>query len=92
MSNGELIQSAEQSGYEILLTCDQNVRYQQNLTRRKISMIPSALGRTSPGWFEFIEIAPPPKRRWLTSSKGVIKAGIFLRIGRRSRRPGQRSN
>ncbi len=39
ISNGELIHSAEQAGYEILLTCDQNVRYQPILTNRKISMI-----------------------------------------------------
>ncbi len=39
ISNGELISSAEQSGCEILITCDQNVRYQQNLTDRKIAMV-----------------------------------------------------
>ena len=82
ISNGELIQSAEQEGYEILITCDQSVRYQQNLTQRQISMIVlgsniwpsvrskageimSALAKVSPGSFEFIEIAPPPKRRHL---------------------------
>ena len=86
ISNGELIESAEQAGYEILVTCDQNVRYQQNLTYRKISMIvlgsniwlgvqpkvteiTAALARASPGSFEFIEIAPPPKRRRLSPAK-----------------------
>ena len=85
ISNGELISCAEQARYEILITCDQNVRYQQNLTNRKISMvvlgstiwplasvrqkvaeITLAVGRVSPGSFEFIEIAPPPKRRRLS--------------------------
>jgi hypothetical protein len=62
---------------------DQNVRFQQNLTHRRISMVvlgsniwPSvrqkvaeitlAVAGASPGSFEFIEIAPPPKRRRLS--------------------------
>jgi hypothetical protein len=61
---------------------DKNVPYEQNMARRKISMvvlgsniwpsirpkiaeIAAALKRVSPGSFEFIEIAPPPKRRRL---------------------------
>jgi hypothetical protein len=33
VSNGELISCAEKFGYQILLTCDQNVRYQQKPDR-----------------------------------------------------------
>lgn len=81
ISNGELIRCAEEAGYQIIVTCDQSIQYQQNMTRRKISMIvlgsnvwpavepkipiAAALKRVSPGSFEFIEIAPPPKRRRL---------------------------
>ena len=82
VSNGDLITCAEKAGYQILLMCDQNIQYQQNMARRKISMvvlgsniwptirpriaeIVAALKRVSPGSFEFIEIAPPPKRRRL---------------------------
>ena len=39
LGNGELLARAEASGFDVLLTCDQNVQYQQNLTRRKISMV-----------------------------------------------------
>ena len=39
ISNGELISCAEEAGYEIMLTCDQNIQYQQNMARRKISMV-----------------------------------------------------
>lgn len=39
LSNGELIARTEKAGYQIFLTCDQNLRYQQNLTHRSISMI-----------------------------------------------------
>lgn len=39
ISNGELISLAELAGYQILLTCDQNLSYQQNLENRTLSMI-----------------------------------------------------
>jgi hypothetical protein len=39
ISNGEPIVSAERAGYQILLTCDQNVRHQRNLAHRRISMV-----------------------------------------------------
>jgi len=39
MKNGELIQQAEQAGYELLLTTDKNISYQQNLKRRTIAII-----------------------------------------------------
>lgn len=37
--NGELIAAAESAGFEILLTTDKNIRYQQNLTGRKIAFV-----------------------------------------------------
>jgi hypothetical protein len=37
--NGELIAAAEAEGFEILLTTDKNMRYQQNLTDRKIAFV-----------------------------------------------------
>ncbi len=37
--NGELIQQAEAAGYEVLLSTDKNIRYQQNLTGRKIALV-----------------------------------------------------
>jgi hypothetical protein len=37
--NGELIQRAEDAGYELLLSTDKNIRYQQNLTERKIALV-----------------------------------------------------
>src|SRR5882762_8785538 len=37
--NGDLIKSAEQAGYEILVTTDQNLKYQQNLRDRKIAIV-----------------------------------------------------
>ena len=39
VANGLLIAQAEQAGYELLITTDQNIRYQQNLDIRKIAIL-----------------------------------------------------
>jgi len=38
ISNGELLRLAEAEGFDALITTDQNLRYQQNLTGRKIAI------------------------------------------------------
>ena len=38
LRNGDLINVAEQHGFEVLVTTDRNIRYQQNLTARKIAL------------------------------------------------------
>jgi len=37
--NGQLIAEAEAAGFELLLTTDKNMRYQQNLAGRKIAFV-----------------------------------------------------
>lgn len=37
--NGDLLDAAEAAGFDLLLTADKNLRYQQNLTGRKISIV-----------------------------------------------------
>ena len=39
LTNGELLEVAEGAGFEVLLTTDKNMRYQQNLTIRKIAFV-----------------------------------------------------
>jgi hypothetical protein len=39
LTNGELIAAAEGAGFEVLLTTDKNMRYQQNLKGRKIAFV-----------------------------------------------------
>src|SRR5271155_5295334 len=39
ISNGELLNLAESAGFDVLLTTDKRIRYQQNLTRRKIAIV-----------------------------------------------------
>ena len=39
LENGELIDAAEQAGFQIMVTTDKNIRYQQNLTTREIALV-----------------------------------------------------
>ncbi len=39
LENGALMNAAESAGFDVLLTCDQNVRYQQNFTGRKLALV-----------------------------------------------------
>jgi hypothetical protein len=39
ISNGDLLKLAEAEGFELLLTTDKRIRYQQNLTGRKIAIV-----------------------------------------------------
>ena len=39
LTNGDLLAEAEQAGFEVLLTADKNMRYQQNLTGRRIALV-----------------------------------------------------
>ena len=39
LENGALLDAAEQAGFDMLLTCDQNVRYQQNFAGRKLALV-----------------------------------------------------
>ena len=39
LENGDLIARAEDEGYDILVTTDQNMRYQQNLAGRRLAVV-----------------------------------------------------
>ena len=39
LPNGDLLDSAELDGYELLITTDQNIRYQQNLGGRQLGVL-----------------------------------------------------
>ena len=39
LENGALLDAAEAAGFDVLVTCDQNVRYQQNFTNRKLALV-----------------------------------------------------
>ena len=39
LSNGELLNAAEEAGFGLLLTTDRRIRYQQNLKMRRIALV-----------------------------------------------------
>jgi hypothetical protein len=46
LKNGELLDVAESEGFEVLVTTDLNLRYQQNLQSRRIAII----AISTPSW------------------------------------------
>jgi hypothetical protein len=46
LGNGELLRTAEEAGFTIVITCDRNIPYQQNLQGRGIALIELSGG----GW------------------------------------------
>jgi hypothetical protein len=39
LTNGDLLAEAERAGFDVVLTADKNMRYQQNLIARKIALV-----------------------------------------------------
>jgi len=39
LTNGELLKVAEEAGFDVLLTTDKNIQYQQNLKGRRIAIV-----------------------------------------------------
>jgi len=39
LENGELLSAAEDAGFELMISTDTNLRYQQNLSQRNIAIV-----------------------------------------------------
>ncbi len=39
LTNGDLLAEAERAGFDVLLTADKNMRYQQNLSGRRMALV-----------------------------------------------------
>ena len=39
LANGVLMDRAEEAGFEVLITTDQSIRYQQNISNRRIAVV-----------------------------------------------------
>jgi hypothetical protein len=39
LENGKLLDATEAADFDVLITADQNIQYQQNLTGRKLSLV-----------------------------------------------------
>jgi len=47
LENGDLLDAAEADGFEVFVTVDSNLSYQQDLTKRKIAIVALGKGRWS---------------------------------------------
>ena len=47
LDNGTLLDAAEAAGFEVFVTVDKNLSYQQDLTKRKIAIVVLGKGRWS---------------------------------------------
>lgn len=72
--NGDLLRAAEAAGYDVLLTVDQSLAYQQNLAGKKLSII-SIRAKTNQ-----LEDLLPFVSAILEAMK-IIGAGEAVRIG-----------
>jgi hypothetical protein len=57
LANGDLLSAAEDAGFDVLVTPDQNIRYQQNLTTRKIALVVLGKGRWTLVKYHLAEIS-----------------------------------
>jgi hypothetical protein len=79
LSNGALLDAAEQAGFEALVTCDQNIVTQQNLAGRTIAVVVLPTNR-----WATIRVQPQSVQRAIANaSPGTFSVARFVR--RRSR-------
>ena len=64
LGNGELLAAAESAGFEVFVTTDRNLRYQQDLSGRRIAIVVL----TTPSW-------PRIRRAVEAVTKAVDEAG-----------------
>jgi predicted nuclease of predicted toxin-antitoxin system len=71
LANGELLSTAERGGYELLITTDQNLRYQQNLDGRQIAI----LVLTSTSWPRIQQQLPR-----ILAAIAQVTAGAYVEV------------
>jgi hypothetical protein len=71
LNNGDLLREAETSGFDVLITTDKNLAYQQNLSDRRISVVVLGKGR-----WKLIE----PHAQKIASAVRKAKPGDFIEI------------
>ena len=57
LQNGDLLNAAETAGFDVLVTSDKRIKYQQNLEGRKIALVVLTQGRWGPVRKRLTEIA-----------------------------------
>jgi len=73
LKNGHLLEAAEAAGFDVLITIDQNIPEQQNLSRRRIALV-ILCGRTDRMKNLALLLAAA------ISAIGSVKAGDVVRI------------
>jgi len=71
LDNGQLLDAAQKAGFEVFLTTDKNIRYQQNLTNRVIAIV--VLGNSR--W--------PVLKRYadrVVAAVGMAKPGSYIEV------------
>ena len=71
LENGDLLREAEAAGFEVLVTTDKNIGYQQNLSGRRIAIVVLGKGRWS-----LIEPHVPQ----VTAAVSVSKPGSYIEV------------
>jgi predicted nuclease of predicted toxin-antitoxin system len=74
VSNGRLLAAAEQAGFEVLITVDQNMLHQQSLQGREISVLVLQSGTTD---FDDLILLIPD----VLAALEPLKPGDVVRIG-----------
>jgi hypothetical protein len=81
LSNTNLLDAAERAGFEIFITCDQNIAFQQNLAARRIAIVVLMTNR-----WDDIRAQPQTVRHAVdNATPGTVTAARFL--PRRGSRP-----
>ncbi len=82
LRNGELLATAEAAGYELLLTTDKNLRYQQNLKERRIAIV--VIGHSQwPGLEPHVQRVVEAVRLAIPGSYAEVDIPLPPRMGRR---------
>ncbi len=71
LTNGELLAAAEEARFDVLLTTDKNIRYQQNLAGRKIAVVVLGKGR----WRLIRQMIPQ-----IVAAVNAAKPGTFAEV------------
>ncbi len=67
LANGDLIEAAERAGFNVMLTADQSIKYQQRLAGRKIALVVLSTNH----W----PTLEANRERILQALKGIIEGG-----------------
>ena len=74
LKNGALLTAAEEAGFDLFITADQELGYQQNLTSRKIALLVLSTNNWS---------VVKARMHEITAAINAVKSGsfVFLEIG-----------